>query len=71
MSNRELVIDLVGRLPHDTPLDEIARRIELLAGIQAAREQARRNEGTPAEDARQLVGAWVCESSLHHNREMI
>lgn len=63
MSNREMVIELVGRLPQDTPLDEIARQIELLAGIHAAREQARRNEGTPAEDARQLVDAWVCQSS--------
>ena len=63
MSNREMVIDLVARLPQDTPLDEIARRIELLAGIQAAREQARRNEGTPVEDARQLVDAWVSQSS--------
>jgi len=59
MSNREMVIDLVTRLPEDTPLEEIAREIELLAGIRVAREQARREEGVPAEDARQLVEAWV------------
>jgi hypothetical protein len=63
MSNREMVIELVGRLPQDTPLDEIARRIEMLAGIHVAREQARRNEGTPAEGARQLIDAWVGQSS--------
>ncbi len=63
MSNREMVIDLVSKLPPDVPLDEIARKIELLAGIQSAREQARRNEGTPAEDARQLVDAWASQSS--------
>ena len=34
MSNREIVIDLVGKLPADTPFEEIAREIELLAGIQ-------------------------------------
>jgi hypothetical protein len=59
MSNRELVIGLVSRLPEDTPLEDIAREIELLAGIRAAREQAARREGIPAEDARKLVDAWA------------
>jgi hypothetical protein len=59
MSSREMVINLVGKLPEDMPLAEIAREIELLAGIQTAREQARRGEGIPAEDARKLVDSWV------------
>lgn len=59
MSNREMVIDLVTRLPEDTPLKDIAREIELLAGIRLAREQSRRGEGIPAEDVRKLVDAWV------------
>ena len=58
-----MVIDLVSKLPQDASLDEIARKIELLAGIQSAREQARRREGTPAEDARQLLDAWASPSS--------
>jgi hypothetical protein len=61
MSSREMVIELVTRLPENTPLTEIARQIELLAGIQAAREQARRSEGIPAEDARKLVDAWAAK----------
>ena len=59
MSSRELVIELVTKLPEDMPLAEIAREIELLAGIQAAREQARREEGVSAEAARKLVEAWA------------
>ncbi len=43
MSNREIVIDLVGKLPADTPFEEIAREIELLAGIQKSPRA-----GTPA-----------------------
>ncbi len=54
-----MVIDLVTKLPEDTTLAEIAREIELLAGIQRAREQARRGEGVPAEEARKLVAAWT------------
>jgi hypothetical protein len=61
MSNRELVIDLVTRLPEDTPLEEIARQIDLLAGIKTARDQARRAEGIPAEDARKLVDTWASQ----------
>ncbi len=59
MSNREIVINLLSTLPEYTPLAEIAREIELLAGIKTAREQARRREGIAAEDARKLVDAWA------------
>lgn len=59
MSDREMVMDLVARLPEDTPMQEIAREIELLAGIKAGREQARKGEGIPAVDARKLVETWA------------
>ena len=59
MSNREIVIDLLSKLPEDAPLGEIAREIEFLAGIQKARQQARRREGMPAEDARKLIDTWA------------
>jgi hypothetical protein len=59
MSNREMVIDLVTRLPENTSLEEIAREIGLLAGIKTARDQARKGEGIPAEDARKLVDTWA------------
>ena len=59
MSNREIVIELLYKLPEDAPLGEIAREIEFLAGIETARQQARRREGIPAEDARKLIDAWA------------
>ncbi|MGH7952114.1 MAG: hypothetical protein ACREFE_09375 [Limisphaerales bacterium] len=59
MSSRETVLEFVSKLPEEMPLAEIAREIELLAGIQTAREQARRDEGIPAQDARKLVDAWA------------
>ena len=61
MSDRETVMDLVARLPEDSSLEEIAREIDLLAGVRVAREQARRGEGIPAEDARKLVDTWACQ----------
>ena len=59
MSNRDLVIELVTRLPENTPLEQIACEIELLAGIKVARDQARKGEGIPAEEARKLVEEWA------------
>lgn len=59
MSNREIVFDILSKLPEDAPLQDFAREIEFLAGIQTAREQARRREGIPAEDARELVKTWA------------
>ena len=59
MSDREIVMDLLSKLPENASLKEIAREIELLAGIKAAREQVRRREGIPAEDARKLLDAWA------------
>jgi hypothetical protein len=59
MSNRQMVIELLHKLPEDTSLAEIAREVELLAGLQLAREQARRGEGLAAEEARQLVDEWA------------
>jgi len=55
LGDREMVIDLVIKLPENASLKQIAREIELLAGIQIAREQARAGQGIPAEDARKLV----------------
>jgi hypothetical protein len=59
MSNREIVIEMLSKLPENASLEEIAREIELLAGIKTAREQARRREGLPAEDARAAVDTWA------------
>ncbi len=61
MSSRETVIEFVSKLPEEMSLAEIAREIELLAGLQTAREQARRREGIPAQDARKLVDAWAAK----------
>lgn len=56
-----MVLDLVSKLPEDASLQDIAQDIELLSGIQIAREQAGRGLGIPAEEARELVASWVAQ----------
>lgn len=63
MSNRELVIDLVTRLPENTPLTEIVREIEFIAGVREGLAQAERGEGMPAEEVRKLLPQWASKSS--------
>ena len=59
MSSRDTVIEFVSKLPEEMSLAEIAREVELLAGIQTAWQQAGRGEGIPAQDARKLVDEWA------------
>jgi predicted transcriptional regulator len=59
MSNREIVIDLLSKLPENVSLGEIAREIEFLAGVQEGLEQAKRGEGITVVEALRLVDTWA------------
>ncbi len=63
MSNRELVIDLVSKLPEDAPWEDLIRELEYMRGIYEAMEQSKRGEGTPAEEIRLRIKEWVTKSS--------
>jgi len=58
MSNREIVIDMIQRLPEDTPLHDIAREIEFIAGVREGFDQLERGEGVPAEEVRGMISSW-------------
>ncbi len=55
MSNREVAIDLINKLPADTSLHDIAREIEFVAGIKQGISKAKRGEGVSVEEARRLL----------------
>ena len=59
MSNKEIVIDLLARLPEDVSLKDIARDIEFLAGIKIAQEQTQRGEVISIEETRALIDTWA------------
>ena len=61
MSAREVVLDLVKKMPEDASLHDFARELELLAGLQIAREEAARGEGMiiTAENAEWQAGAYA------------
>jgi predicted transcriptional regulator len=59
MSNREIAIDLIQKLPENTSLREIAREIEFVAGVREGFEQIERGEGVPADKVREMIPSWI------------
>ena len=61
MSNREIAIELIRKLPESASLYEMAREIEFIAGVREGFEQVERGEGVPAEAVREMVPAWIAK----------
>jgi len=59
MSNRDIAIDLIRKLPEGASLHEIAREIEFIAGVREGFEELERGEGVPAERVREMVSSWI------------
>jgi hypothetical protein len=61
MSNRDIAIDLIRKLPENIPLRDIAREIEFVAAVREGFEQIDRGEGVPAEEVRQRIPSWLAK----------
>lgn len=61
MSNREIAIDLIRKLPEHASLHEIAREIEFIAGVREGFEQLERGEGVAAEKVKEMVPSWTAK----------
>ncbi|MFZ2280767.1 MAG: hypothetical protein WAW39_23410 [Prosthecobacter sp.] len=59
MSNRQIAIDLLEKLPEDMSLKDMAREIEFVAGIREGFDQLERGEGIPIENVRELMSSWI------------
>ncbi len=52
MSDKELALDSIRRLPEDARLDAIAERLQFLAAIRKGAEQIERGETVPHEEVK-------------------
>jgi predicted transcriptional regulator len=59
MSNKEVVSDLLSRLPQDVSLQRIAREIEFIAGVREGLAQLDRGEGVPIEQVEKMIDSWT------------
>jgi len=65
MSNKEVVSDLLTRLPDDVSLQQIAREVEFVAGVREGMDQLERGEGVAVEKVEKLIEAKV------HGRDVV
>jgi predicted transcriptional regulator len=61
MSNREIVLDVIGRMPEDASLYEIARQIEFVAAVQEGLAELDRGEGIPLDQVERELPEWIIE----------
>jgi len=59
MSDKNLVLELVRKLPEDSTLQHISKEIAFLASIRAAEEQADRGDLIDHERLREELQTWI------------
>ena len=59
MSDKQLALDSIQRLPADASLDAIAERVEFLAAIRKGLDQIKRGETVPHEEVKRELATWL------------
>ena len=59
VSDKELFIDLVRRIPDHATLTEIANEIGFVVGVREGFAQLDRGEGVPLEEVKKQLSSWI------------
>ena len=59
MSTKEIVLDLIKRLPNDVSLHEVAQEIEFIAGVQEGFNELDQGRGVPIEEVEKQLPSWI------------
>ena len=59
MSAKEIVQDLLQKLPEDVSLHEVAREIEFVAAVRQSLAEIERGERIPIEEVERELPTWV------------
>ncbi len=59
MSDKQLALDSIQRLPEDASLDIIRERLEFLAGIRKGLDQIERGETVSHEEVNRQLATWL------------
>jgi predicted transcriptional regulator len=70
MSDKQLALESIQRLPEDANLDTIAERLEFLAGIRKGLDQIERGETVSHEEVKRQLATWLTKQSGRFKRVM-
>ena len=59
MNNKEIVVDLLDRLPENASLQDIAKEIEFVAAVREGFDSYDREGGVSIDEARVRVSEWA------------
>ncbi len=59
MSNKEIVEDLLERIPEDASLHDIAREIEFIAGVRQGLDEIDHGKRIPIEEVERELPTWI------------
>jgi predicted transcriptional regulator len=59
MSNKEIVEDLLQRIPDGASLNDIAQKIEFIAAVQQGLDELDRGERIPIEEVERELSSWL------------
>jgi hypothetical protein len=59
VSNKQLVSNLLQRLPDDVSLQDIAKEIEFVSGVREGLDQLDRGEGVPLAEVEKMIASWT------------
>lgn len=59
MSDKQLALESIQRLPEDASLDVIAERLEFLAAIRKGLDAVERGETVPHEEVKRQLATWL------------
>jgi predicted transcriptional regulator len=59
MSDKELALETIQRLPANATLDAIAERLEFLAAIRKGHEQIEHGETIPHDEVKRQLATWL------------
>jgi predicted transcriptional regulator len=61
MNNKQIVEDLLQRIPEGASLHDIAREIEFVAAVRQGLDELDRGERIPIEEVERELPSWIIE----------
>ena len=59
MSDKQLALETISQLPDNTPMEEISRRLEFLAGVRKGLDQIECGETVSHEEVKRQLASWL------------